>query len=464
MRGYRNGLLLGAMVVAVVVTFSGVATAQENATAAMDGPLFSADGFKIQVEKNATADELVDELQRIAKISPLREFANDGEMREFITTAVGAAGEVIDRLLSAKPTEEQAEVAVEMLFNMDMVYRMPLIGFSPDEIAAFKTKYMAPLPDRLRGLGFVKLAREPQRIEIFHRFQPIEEAIFRQLAEREETEATLNGDENTGGDDENTDSEKVTESKPMMSVEEIRTQFGEIVDAAIVFVESGKEEGLELSGTDATFLRAVVSRCRDLLEFSGDEQDANRAFVLASYHRVVELISGSEDSELRMLASMMEGEIRLDSSIGQPFELHGITVDGKPFDWESYRGKVVLVDFWATWCGPCIAESKNILQAYEQFHAKGFDVVGVSIDDDKDALEAYLAEAKYPWTTLRDQALNEDVDLKEGEDHTMSAYYGIYAVPTMILIDRDGKAIALDCRGSELFMVLEAMLGEPETK
>ena len=68
-------------------------------------------------------------------------------------------------------------------------------------------------------------------------------------------------------------------------------------------------------------------------------------------------------------------------------DLKGTLVTGKPFDPESLKGKVVFVDFWATWCGPCRAELPNVKRNYEKYHDKGFDVIGISLDDDRDGLK-----------------------------------------------------------------------------
>ena len=81
-------------------------------------------------------------------------------------------------------------------------------------------------------------------------------------------------------------------------------------------------------------------------------------------------------------------------------EITGTLLDGEPVDWESYRGKVVLVDFWATWCGPCRAEIPNVLEMYEAYHDKGFDVLGVSLDATPEAAEKYVAENKLPWSSI----------------------------------------------------------------
>ena len=118
--------------------------------------------------------------------------------------------------------------------------------------------------------------------------------------------------------------------------------------------------------------------------------------------------------------------------IGQPLELAGSTAKGNPFPWESYRGKVVIVDFWATWCGPCRKEMPHMKELYERLHAKGLEVVGVSLDQDEGALADYLAENQIPWETLAGDGVQE-----------LAKKYGVRGIPSLMLVDKQGKIIAV---------------------
>jgi peroxiredoxin len=107
----------------------------------------------------------------------------------------------------------------------------------------------------------------------------------------------------------------------------------------------------------------------------------------------------------------------------------------------KYKGKVVLVDFWATWCPPCVAEVPEIVAAYNKYHDKGFEVVGISLDVEKDALEHFIKTRKMPWPQFYDGKRFEN---------ELAVKYGIDHAPTVYLLDRDGKIIKQFEPGEEL--------------
>ena len=122
--------------------------------------------------------------------------------------------------------------------------------------------------------------------------------------------------------------------------------------------------------------------------------------------------------------------------------------DDKPVALSSTRGKIVLVDFWASWCGPCRRENPNVVKAYAKFHAKGFNILGVSLDKDKDKWVEAIAKDKLTWQHVS--------DLK-GWGNEAAKAYGIRAIPANVLLDKDGKILAKNLRGEELTKKLEEL-------
>ncbi len=138
----------------------------------------------------------------------------------------------------------------------------------------------------------------------------------------------------------------------------------------------------------------------------------------------------------------------------RPFAVTAIDLSGKPISLAQYRGKVVLMDFWATWCSPCVGEMPNVIANYKKYHAKGFDIVGVSLDQDKGALTKYIADNKMPWRQIFDG---------KGWGSAVPKQYGVQAIPFGLLIGRDGKIVALEVRGPALGPAIEKALAARAT-
>lgn len=127
------------------------------------------------------------------------------------------------------------------------------------------------------------------------------------------------------------------------------------------------------------------------------------------------------------------------------------TPDGKSVTLASYKGRYVLVEFWASWCGPCRAENPNLLKQYELYNKKGFDILSVSLDKDKEQWLKAVEKDALPWTHVS--------DLK-GWNNEVAVLYGIRAVPASFLIDPAGKIVATGLRGETLNKKLETLFGK----
>jgi thiol-disulfide isomerase/thioredoxin len=182
-------------------------------------------------------------------------------------------------------------------------------------------------------------------------------------------------------------------------------------------------------------------------------------FVKELLEASLPVLSKSKNSQVKSLLrrSNLAGVYRRLDLPGNELKVSGTLLDGSKLDWPSYRGKVVLVDFWATWCGPCREEVPNILTMYNAYHDRGFEVLGVSLDDTPEDANRYIKDNEIPWATLFPKDENQ-----RGWDNPLARYYGISGIPTAILVGPDGRVVHMNARGRNLRAALQQLLGDPD--
>lgn len=159
----------------------------------------------------------------------------------------------------------------------------------------------------------------------------------------------------------------------------------------------------------------------------------------------------SADKILARIQQRLEAE-HIQSSLvtGAAFpDFNEKDIEGRPLSLANYKGKVVLVDFWATWCSPCMEELPHVLSAYEKHHRQGFDIVGVSLDKDEAKLKDFTRQMKMTWAQFFDGQM---------WSNKLAKRYGIQSIPATYLLDGEGKIIGKDLRGDQLETVLNKVL------
>ena len=181
---------------------------------------------------------------------------------------------------------------------------------------------------------------------------------------------------------------------------------------------------------------AMVGLGGTLLSLPGMEQ-SQKDRVLSILEDT--LTSDAAGQAVAAMKGEAEAEGKLASLVGKPLVLEGSTADGGTLSTADWKGKVILVDFWATWCGPCIAELPEVIDTYQEYKDQGLEVLGVSCDDGPADVNAFVAGREgMTWPHL----IEED----QGGWHPLATEYGVRGIPTMFLIDKEGIVRSVTAR------------------
>ncbi len=191
-----------------------------------------------------------------------------------------------------------------------------------------------------------------------------------------------------------------------------------------------------------------------LLEYAGQTAGARQAYDLILQH-----YQGQADTETAedVKKTVDLAHRRLDL-VGQPLQLEGVLLDGSAFDWQTYRGKDVLLCFWTTWYENWLQDVDQIQQAVRDYRAGGLEVVTISLDDDRNLLERFLQTHRSPWPVV----VNPD-PTAAGFENVNAVRCGVEAVPFALLVNREGVVTDLHVLGNRLQQVLEQRLGPAKT-
>ncbi|NQU09843.1 TlpA family protein disulfide reductase [bacterium] len=198
----------------------------------------------------------------------------------------------------------------------------------------------------------------------------------------------------------------------------------------------------------------------DIEAFRKDHPDDLRAAMLQfaqaslweneDLSRAEQILQELAKNPKREIAGEARRRLQLVTLRREPLDLKFTTVDGEPFDLEQWRGKVVLIEFWATWCAPCMQELPHLIATYEKLHNQGFEIVGISLDETKAALEKVVDVNKIKWSQYFDS---------RGFEGRVAERFAVERIPTQMLVDKKGYLRVTELRG-DLASEVEKLLAE----
>ncbi len=199
----------------------------------------------------------------------------------------------------------------------------------------------------------------------------------------------------------------------------------------------------------------LLARCKPLILEAQHafqqrlEQEPDDWYVLRGLSDIYEALGDTASAEKYPWTGQSEVKVAWNQTawVGKALpDFSAVAFDGTPISFSDYRGKMVLLNFCAKWCGFCAPEMPHIKEAYEQYHKDGFDVIGVSLDENEAELREFIEAHDIPWLQIFDG---------KGWESELARYFGINSVPSQWLIDRDGRILSVSTRGEELGQLIK---------
>ena len=236
---------------------------------------------------------------------------------------------------------------------------------------------------------------------------------------------------------------KVTPARQAVAAASSSADSAELARLTEKEVTGYAEHRRELNDFTLTRLRGSPALYAASLRWDGDHRLDELATVVADYARL------HPAAEIARLMTERIARFRATALSAIAPALAGQTPDGTPLALLDLRGKFVLVDFWASWCGPCRVENRNYTKLHQKYHAAGFEILGVSVDQNGPAWKAAIAKDGATWRHISDLS---------GWQSPLATAYNVTALPASFLLDPSGKIVGKDLRGPALAARLETLL------
>ncbi|MGN6546488.1 MAG: TlpA family protein disulfide reductase, partial [Aureliella sp.] len=172
-----------------------------------------------------------------------------------------------------------------------------------------------------------------------------------------------------------------------------------------------------------------------------------------AYAMLAKRLEGDSREEMQALRVTLQASVRRLEMLGKKLPLDATSTDGKAIKTDDFAGKFVIVDFFAVWCQPCVAELPQLQKYFEKYRDQGLEVITISIDADRKGLDAFLASHKLPWPVVSDNAgsLDDSLQMK----------FGVLSLPTVWLLNKEGVVVSLEARGPELDRLMQRIFDAP---